>query len=248
MAKFSTGYTFGFATALCAALALAVASASMGLRPIQQVNERRDLQEKILGALGLPEDGSIDLQGEAIDTMYAERVEVIVVDDEGSVLSDKTLSDVLVERKEAKEQGREAHFHPVYLRKDGESVGAYAIEMAGKGLWGPVSGYLAIQPDGETVLGATFFAPKETPGLGYEITADHFTSQWVGKKIYGDGGARPIRVVKGAAELACADAVEYCVDGVSGATLTSNGVDRMVADAIETYNPYLERVRSGGGS
>ncbi len=247
MANFTTGYTFGFAIGLSSLLAIAVASASMGLRPIQQINEKRDLQSKILGALGLPEDESQALRGPAIDTMYAERVEVIVIDDAGELLADKKIEDVLAERKVAKTEGRDAHLHAVYLRKDGQAIGAYAIEMSGKGLWGPISGYLAIAPDGVTVSGATFFAPKETPGLGYEITADTFIDQWKGKKIYDGSKPRPVRVVKGTAENICPGATEFCVDGVSGSTLTCNGVDQMVKDAVETYNPYLARVRAGGG-
>lgn len=245
MAKFSTGYTFGFAATVCIVLSLAVASASMGLRPIQEVNERRDLQEKILSALGLPEDPEQRLQGTVIDETYAERVDVIVVDDEGELMPDKTLADVLAEHEAADTEDREPHLHAVYLRRDGDQIGAYAIPMEGKGLWGPVSGYLAIAPDGVTVSGVTFFAPKETPGLGYEIVNEPFTSQWVGKKIW-DGEPEPIRVVKNA-ERVCEGEVEHCVDGVSGATITGNGVDDMVAEAIEIYNPYLQRVRTNAG-
>jgi Na+-transporting NADH:ubiquinone oxidoreductase subunit C len=248
MAKFSTGYTLGFAVAVCVVCSLAVASASIGLRPYQKLNEKREVESKILAALGLPEDDAIVLKGEAVDEMYAERVQPIVIDSEGKVLPDRTVEEVKAEAKAAKSEKRDPTIHAVYLRKDGETIAAYAIPVAGRGLWGPISGYLAIAPDGETVSGATFFAPKETPGLGYEIVADWFTDRFKGKKVYAGGEAKPIEVVKGSVSLACpGDAGIHCVDGISGSTLTCRGVTAMLADGIETYDPYLERVRSGGG-
>lgn len=246
--QFTTRYTFGFAAVICVVASVLVAGASLGLRPLQEVNERRDLRENILLALGLPEDPEVELAGPAIDELYEARVEVIVVDDAGNLVPDADFEDVTLEQTAAREEGRPPDLHAVYLRKDGERTGAYAIPMAGAGLWGPISGYLAIAPDGTTVSGATFFAPKETPGLGYEITAPAFIGQWDGKKIHDGEDFVPIDVVKGDAETLCRDRVEHCVDGVSGATITGRGVDAMVEDALETYEPYLTRVRAGGGA
>ena len=93
------------------------------------------------------------------------------------------------------------------------------------------------------MTGTTFFAPKETPGLGAEITEPKFKSQWVGKKITDGGKSRPIRVVKGEASVLCPGETDYCVDGVSGATITSRGVDIMVEEALAFYDPYLMRIR-----
>jgi len=173
-------------------------------------------------------------------------VRAVVVDDHGEVLADRTPEDLARERETAKEAHRSAGLHVVYQRMDGDRVGAYGIEMQGRGLWGPISGYLAIAPDGETVSGATFFAPQETPGLGYQITSAEFGARWYGKKVYANGVPTRIRVVKGDPERVCGDQAYQCVDGISGATLTSRGVDAMVDEALKTYEPYLERVRSGG--
>ena len=251
----STGYVFGFSAVVCVVCSLAVASTSLGLRDLQDTNKRRDAQSSILGALGLPENGA-PLEGEAIDRLWEQRVELVVVDREGLSVEgteedrdadgDVDQDDVDIARGEAKGTDKPPEIVSVYQRTDSGSAGAYAIPVYGNGLWGPVSGFLAVGADGSSIIGATFFAPKETPGLGAEITEPKFIDQWKGKKIAANGQAEPIDVVKGSSKLLCADRLEHCVDGVSGATITSRGVDKMVEEAIDTiYAPYLARVRQG---
>lgn len=253
---FSDRYTFGFAATVCVVCSLLVAAGAQGLRPYQELNERRDLQGSILTALGRP-----GLRGADIDHAYETEVRVVLVDAAGAEVTDRTLADAqqFGATPEAKQLGaegnlseaawatwREGAILPVYQRVDGDRVVALAIPLQGVGLWGPVSGFLALEPDGHTVSGATFFAPKETPGLGYEIVAPAFTEQFVGKQIFATSGPAPIDVVKGDLALACRDREIHCVRGVSGATLTSNGVDLMIQAAVTAYEPYLAQVRSGG--
>lgn len=251
MAKFSNGYTIGFAAAVCIVCSIAVSVAARSLKDIQDLNEQRDVQKSILGALGLPEapegQEAPALVGEQIDALYAERIKVLVIDDQGAVQESMSLADLEAEQLTAEAEGREPKYMGVYARMDGEQVGAFAIPMDGVGLWGPINGYLAIEPNGETVMGATFFAPKETPGLGYEITMPVFTEQFPGKKLVDGGKPRPIRVIKGKAADVCPGAEEFCVDGISGSTLTCNGVDDMLVEALEVYEPYLAKVRSSAG-
>jgi Na+-transporting NADH:ubiquinone oxidoreductase subunit C len=252
---YSNGYIFGFATAVCVVCSLAVASASMGLRDLQETNKRRDAQSSILGALGLPEDGSA-LEGEAIDRLWEERVKLVVVNREGADVEGTAFDkngdgavdqvDVDLARVEVKGTDDSPEIVSVYQRVDGNNVGAVALPVYGMGLWGPISGYIAVTPDGKEVIGTTFFGPKETPGLGAEIQETPFEEQWKGKKLAKGGKSEAIRVVKGAAENICPGEVEYCVDGVSGATITSRGVDQMVELAVEKiYDPYLQRLRKG---
>ena len=103
---------------------------------------------------------------------------------------------------------------PLYLVNDSISV----IPMQGKGLWGPIWGYLAIAPDGKTILGANFDHKSETPGLGGEITTEKFQSQFKGKQITQDGNYVP---------------VEF--DAITGATKTSNGVKEMIDKTMKEY-------------
>jgi Na+-transporting NADH:ubiquinone oxidoreductase subunit C len=256
---FSNGYTLGFAGAICVVCSLGVASASLGLRPFQDANKKREFQMQILTAVGLGDEASAAAGEGTVETLYTERIREVYIDLEGKALSkdnsdkdedgDLDYADVKRERKEAKMNDREPTIFPVFQRMDSGKAVAYAFELNGKGLWGPISGYLAVKPDGSTVLGATFDAPKETPGLGAEIMYDNFRGQWKDKRIVNDAGElEAIRVVKGSASLACPGREQHCVDGVSGATITSVGVDKMVESALtDVYKNYLNTIRSGTG-
>lgn len=106
--------------------------------------------------------------------------------------------------------------NPVYLVNDNITV----LPMQGNGLWGPIWGYLAIAPDGKTVVGVTFDHKSETPGLGGEITTEKFQSQFAGKQI----SDQPMEF-----------------DAISGATKTSNGVKEMIDKTIQQYQPYFDK-------
>ena len=103
---------------------------------------------------------------------------------------------------------------PLYLVNDSICV----VPMHGKGLWGPIWGYVALAPDGKTILGANFDHKSETPGLGGEITTEKFQSQFKGKQISSDGHYVP---------------VEF--DAITGATKTSNGVKEMIDNTMQMY-------------
>ncbi|MEM1151359.1 MAG: NADH:ubiquinone reductase (Na(+)-transporting) subunit C, partial [Pseudomonadota bacterium] len=94
--------------------------------------------------------------------------------------------------------------------------------VQGKGLWSTLKGFLALDADGQTVRGITFYSHKETPGLGGEVDNDAWKAKWPGKKVYDDRGQVALGVVKGSGSG------DYQIDGLSGATITSNGVDGIV--------------------
>lgn len=250
----STAYVVGFAGAVCLVCSLGVAGAAMGLRDLQDANKLIAFQEKVLEAVGLPEevDGKrTRLTKDLVSSTFEERIRLILVDESGEeVLADATdeekVERVKKARSDARSAGGDAEVHPVYLRVAGDEIEAHAIELRGKGLWGPISGFIALKPDGETVMNVAFDPQKETPGLGAEIAQPPFMRQWRGKSIRSDGDLVPIEVVKGSAELACSGRVEHCVDGVSGATITSRGVDAMVEEAVkENYSSYLNKIQAG---
>lgn len=249
MASFSQGYVFGFATIVCVVCSVSVAGVSLSLRERQDINKERDLRSNILSALGLPEDGS-ELQGEEIDRAWERYVEQRFITPDGKPAGpeldqdgdgDLDSDDLDVALDAVPDDSEEApSLMGIYVRVENDALAALAIPMSGTGLWGPLSGYLALDPDGDKVTGATFFAPKETPGLGAEIMETPFESQWIGKEVVdGSGRIETVRVVKGSAATLCPDDPTHCVDGVSGATITSRGVDAMVAQALAWYAPYL---------
>jgi len=250
----STSYVIGFAAAVCAVCSLGVAGAAMGLRDLQDANRLNAFQKKVLEAVDLPAevDGRRPrLTKPEVGELFSSRIKLILVDVDGNqVMSDASdeekVARVNEARAAARSAGRSPDVNPVYLRVQGEQVEGYAVEMVGKGLWGPISGFLALEPDAKTVMNVSFDPHGETPGLGAEIAQAPFMRQWRGKKIKGDDGLTPIRVVKGSADLACPGRVQHCVDGVSGATITSRGVDDMVEQAItQNYKSYLQNIQSG---
>ena len=243
---FSNGYIFGFAGVICLVCSVSLAGVSLALRDQQALNRERDLHKNILMALDLVKPGE-KVAGEQIDTLWAERVEQHFLTANGTKAGveldqdkDGDLDQVDVDlAADAAGDGTPALLS-VFVRKDGASVGAIAMPLNGKGLWGPVYGYLALDPTATKVVGATFAGPKETPGLGAEIQEQKFIGQWKGKSLVKDGKPSPVRVVKGEAAALCPDNIDGCVDGVSGATITSRGVDNMVVAAVRFYEPFLK--------
>ena len=241
---FSNGYIISFATGICLICSLAVAGTSVSLEARQNVNKKRDFQKNILMALEL--GTSDELQGEKVDVLYAERVKVAFIDAKGATVEGKKIEDVEAARKAVKGTDDAPELFAVYQRIDDGKASKYAIPVFGIGLWGPISGFIAVGSDGDTVTGSTFAAPKETPGLGYEITAPAFTEQWTGKKLFDGGKLKSVSVVRGEVGLHCPGSEAHCVQGVSGATITSRGVDEMVAEAAVYYEPFLRKIQSGG--
>lgn len=255
--SFSNAYTFGFATGVCVLCSVAVAGAAIALKDQQDLNKKRDLHFSILGALQLVEPG-VKPPGETIDALWDERVKIVLFKADGTPVVDgdsaadlngdgKTdLADAQAARARVKGTGGTPELLAVYQRIDDGQVGAYAIPVEGKGLWGPVSGYLALDPRIEGITGVTFFAPKETPGLGLEIEYAPFKERWIGKKVFDGEAARGITVLKAGVPAAPGDE-PYTVDGLSGATITCRGVSEMVERGVEKeYAATLAQLKKGG--
>ena len=247
---FGNLYTVGFAAGVCVLCSSILAGVSVSLKDLQEANARRDLYKNILEALDLPEskDGVRPaIAGEAIDQLWSDKVELVAISPkDGSRLElaqadlDKNgkfeHEDLKLAREEAVD-GKPALLG-LFIRKDNGTV---AVPMTGNGLWGPISAYVAFDPKLTSVQGVSFFAPKETPGLGAEIVNPPFKQQWIGKSITEGGKTVPIRVPK---PSECAETTDkHCVDGVSGATITSRGVDAMIASSLSLYEPYIQTVR-----
>lgn len=255
--SFSNAYTFGFATGICVLCSVAVAGAAIALKDQQDLNKKRDLHYSILDALQLVEPG-VKPPGETIDRLWDERVKIVLFKAdgapvaEGDTSADLTgdgqvdLADAQAARAKVKGTDATPELLAVYQRVDEGQVVAYAIPVEGKGLWGPVSGYLALDPKIEGITGVTFFAPKETPGLGLEIEQAPFKARWVGKKVFEGDQARGITVLKAGVPAAAGDE-PYTVDGLSGATITCRGVTEMVVRGVEKeYAATLARLKNGG--
>ena len=111
-------------------------------------------------------------------------------------------------------------------------------------MWSTLYGYFAIEPDGMTAKGITFYAHKETPGLGGEVDKSWFQNNFVGKRFIDDkGNLVGIKVVKGKADVNS----DYEVDGISGATITSKGLETFLVDDLRKYEPFFKKIRNANG-
>ncbi len=133
----------------------------------------------------------------------------------------------------------------VYLAKDAGKVQQIILPISGPGLWSTMRGYISVAPDGNTVKGIRFYEHAETPGLGDQIDKADWRKLWVDKKLYGDDGTPRIEVVRGFVQRDANPDAAYQVDGLAGATLTGNGVTKLVRHwaGPEGFGPYLETFR-----
>jgi Na+-transporting NADH:ubiquinone oxidoreductase subunit C len=162
----------------------------------------------------------------------------LCVDLEGNKIDNVVLEEIDIER--------DVKRLPVYLKVVEGELQGIALPVAGKGLWSTLFGYIALGPDLDTVLGIQFYKHGETPGLGGEVEKEWFTNNFVGKKIRNvDGEIIGIKVLKGKVDYSKEDAIHQ-VDGISGATVTSNGVTVFLKDDLKRYEPYLNKIKENG--
>ena len=217
----SNVYTICYAAVMVIIVAFLLAFVASALKETQDANVANDTKGQILSALGY-DKATVD-----VGAIYAEKVK-------DNVLENGELTPY------------EGKFNTSYgaLIKNGElhvftgttanGEKAYVIPVVGRGLWGGLWGYIAVNEAKDKVLGTYFYHESETAGLGARISEKWFQDQFIGKPVFGEDGKVALTVVKaGAAQQ------ENEVDGVTGATLTSNGVAAMVKDGLTAYTDFL---------
>jgi Na+-transporting NADH:ubiquinone oxidoreductase subunit C len=234
----------GFAVAICVAISAALAMTATVLKPVQVAAEEFDRQKNVMMAAGLVTAGDTRSRPE-LEALYNEKVEERVVElATGEVRKDITAKQ-LADMRDAKEKAR---YRTIAMAKgDGGEVTAYVLPIAGKGLWSILYGYLALEGDAVHVKGITFYKHGETPGLGGEVENPKWTAQWVGKTILDERGKLvSITVKKGKVDPSVPNERAHYVDGLSGATITSNGVTKFVRSDLESFRPFLAKVWAKG--
>ncbi len=240
MAAHSNSYTVGFITVIAVICSLILSTASSMLKERQMTNIAVDKKRNILKSFGALEEGATT---SSIDAFYTEKVRGIVVDAAGKEV-DMSPDNVDPEVEEKTKSEADRLYSVYILKEDGKNV-AYTIPIIGRGLWSKLYGYIALGADLNEVLGITFYQHGETPGLGAEIAADWFQKNFVGKRILNEkGDLVAVAVVKGKAADYYNDAkLSHYVDGISGATITSRGVTKMLQKWLTLYEPYFAQVR-----
>ena len=135
---------------------------------------------------------------------------------------------------------------PVYLVKEGDQIETMILPIHGKGLWGTMYGFLALAADANTVKGITFYEHKETPGLGGEVENPRWQKQWVGKKLFDENNKLVIDLLKGSVDKSKPEAI-YQVDGLSGATITTDSVDNFIRYWLDDhgFGRFLAKMKGG---
>jgi Na+-transporting NADH:ubiquinone oxidoreductase subunit C len=239
----SIGKTLGVVVGLCLVCAVVVSMAAVQLRPLQQANKTQDVQRNILAAAGFADVKDVsstfnaNIEARVVDMKTGEFVdtdpnsfdfEMTKFDAKRSVKLDKKDDKAGVQRMTTES--------PVYFAKnDSGKVETIILPVQGYGLWGIMYGFLALDTDTKTVKAINFYKHNETPGLGGEIQNPKWTATWEDKQL-------PVDIVKGTAGNNV-----HKVDGLSGATLTSVGVDNTFKfwTSDKAFGPFLAKVREG---
>lgn len=238
-------------TAVSLICSIIVAGAVVGLKPIQTVKKTQDKQKYILSVAGLLKDNT-DIQ-----KTFTDRIEMRVVDlatgnyvkeapsnfSSRIAVKDPAQSIQIKPEDDLADIKTRAKLTEVYLVKDDAGkINQIVLPMHGNGLWSVMYGFVAIQPDGNTINGITYYDQGETPGLGGEIGNPLWQQKFVGKKLYNQQGKLSIHVGKGAGSDK-----EHGIDGLSGASLTTKGVQGSFDYWFgqNGYIPYLTKLKAG---
>lgn len=239
--KDSNGYTFGFAIALVVVVGAILAGVAMAAKPFQEKNDLVKKKMDILKAI-LPKEEAEKVSRKNATEMFEDMVDLenaVVLDINGEVKTDVEAFDVDI-RKDFRDKSLkdEDKRFPMFVSEDKDGNKSYIIPVVGKGLWGPVWGNICLGDDMRTIKGATFDHKSETPGLGAEIKQGFFIDRWLGEEIATESW-EPIKfeVVKdnSGAEK------QTKVDGITGGTITSKGVEEMVNRGMKPYVKYFEK-------
>ena len=235
----SNGYVMGFAIGVCVVISAALALTANVLKPTQRAAAEFDRQKNVMIAGGLIQEGDPRPEAEIKD-LYKKRVVEKVVDlGSGQVDTTKTPAGVAA-LKDPKEKAR---FRTIAVALDGEGKEeAFILPISGRGLWSTLYGYLALEKDANTVRGITFYQHGETPGLGGEVDNPQWKDAWKGKHILDEKGALvSVTVKKSKVDPSVPHEKLHYVDGLSGATITSNGVTKFVKVDLTAFKPYLSQ-------
>ncbi|MGJ0430581.1 Na(+)-translocating NADH-quinone reductase subunit C [Methylobacter sp.] len=248
--------TIAIALSLCLFCAVLVAFAAVALKPLQFDNKELDMKKNILDVAGLLEaDTDIDkafeeqIEAKLVDIEtgdYVENMDVAAYD-QRKAAKDPAQSIAIPADKDIAHIRAKAKIAKVYLVKNGDDIQSIILPVNGYGLWSTLYGFISLAADGQTVQSINFYDQAETPGLGGEVVNPNWRALWNGKKVYSTAGEPALGLVKGVVDKNKPGS-EYQVDGLAGATLTSNGVSNLIKYWMgnEGFAPYLNKVRKAG--
>ena len=255
----STQGTIIVAFVLCVVCSVLVSTSAVQLKPLQDENKKLDVKKNLLLASGLLEAGAS--KEDILEKYKLIRAEVVDLDS-GEVV-EGVVAETFDQKKASKTPGQNKRIDPdkdlgdikrrakrsiVYKVMDGSQVKMLVLPINGKGLWSTLYGFIALAPDTRTVKGIGFYQHGETPGLGGEVDNPNWKASWAGKTALNEKYEPVIRLIKGQVDPNGANAAQE-IDGLSGATITANGVTGLVQYWLgqDGFGPYLAKFRATRG-
>jgi len=225
-------YTIIYASVMVVVVAVMLAIAATQLKPYQDANILIEKKQNILKSVNIASDV------EQANNLFSSTIkELFIVDSKGQkVEGDAFKVDLKVEHSKPVDQRK----LPVYVADMGEKGKVYIIPLRGAGLWGPIWGYIALLSDMNTIYGANFDHQGETPGLGAEINTEKFQKPFIGKTIFDQSGLFTAVIV---AKIGEKSDPAHTVDGISGGTITSKGLQKMLYDDLSTYQEFFKTLK-----
>jgi Na+-transporting NADH:ubiquinone oxidoreductase subunit C len=257
--KESTLRTLLVALAVSLVASVVVAGSAVYLKPIQQENSLLDKQRSILSTAGA---GGAELSAREVREIFATRITAKVINietGEEQTDLDPVTFDALKAAKDPKTSiplsneediasiSRREQYVTIYQLENNGVLEALILPVRGYGLWSTLYGFLALKPDLNTAVGLGFYQHGETPGMGGEVDNPKWKALWPGKTMFDDQGRPVLRIVKGGVNPSNPEA-GHLVDALSGATLTSRGVNNLLLFWLgdKGFGPYLAKLRQQG--
>ena len=228
----SNSYTIIYSVIIVVIVAFLLAFVFQALKPMQDANVALDKKKQILNSLNIRDLNDAQADAKYKEVVVADRV----IDEKGKVLLPGTSGGENAGFKLESKEYKEGKLALYICRVNGETK--YVVPVYGMGLWGPISGYIALNADKSTVYGVYFNHESETAGLGAEIKDNKaWQEKFQGKKLFKNGDDKAIAL---SVEKKVEDPTTQ-VDAVTGATLTSNGVRDMLHEALGKYLVFINQ-------
>ena len=236
MNRQSNTYTIIYSTVLVVLVGVVLSVVYQALRPKQIENIQNDTRRQILAAALISPS-----EGQDIATLWQEHITAsYIVNDKGEKVTDAKVDPFDVKVDQEVKKAPDQRQLPVFECNTDKGL-KYILPVYGAGLWGPIWGYIAFDNNGDTIYGAYFAHQGETPGLGAEIEKPAFQKQFEGKDVFStDGQFQSVKVVKNGQE----PATGAWVHAISGGTITSQGVQKMLLNSLEPYSAFLAALKS----
>jgi Na+-transporting NADH:ubiquinone oxidoreductase subunit C len=240
MRSFSNTYIFVFSLIMVTIVAVLLSFVATQLKPRQEMNVQIEKKQDVLRSVGKAENAAEAEDKKAYINEEFEKyiTESYVVDFDGNRVETDAF-EVMLELTSEIRKDRKDRNYPVFVYSENGGPKKYVVPVRGKGLWGPIWGYLAIEEDMNTISGAVFDHKGETPGLGSDINKEWFQEPFTGKTLFNEAGEFvSVEVVKGGADPSNI----HQVDAIAGGTITSKALEEMIIDCMTGYVTHFKEL------